>query len=68
MTKTNEQFTTVITPAYITATSNKVSKDFVQETPTKTVYFTRVTRLRSHIIYTRRQIGRLLYCKSNKIR
>lgn len=38
--KTNEQFTTVITPAYITATSNKVSKDFPQETPTKTVYFT----------------------------
>ena len=38
--KINEQFTTVITPAYITATSNKVSKDFAQETPTKTVYFT----------------------------
>ncbi len=38
--KTNEQFTTVITPAYITATSNKVSKDFLQEVPTKTVYFT----------------------------
>lgn len=38
-TNTNENFLTVIVPAVISATSNKVSKDFKQETPTKTVYF-----------------------------
>ena len=40
---TNKQaankFQTVIVPAIITATSNKVSSDFKQETPTKTIYF-----------------------------
>ena len=32
-------FHTVIVPAVITATSNKVSNEFKQETPTKTIYF-----------------------------
>ena len=40
---TNKQkennFQTVIVPAIITATSNKVSNEFKQETPTKTIYF-----------------------------
>ena len=40
---TNKQkvnkFQTVIVPAIITATSNKVSSEFKQETPTKTIYF-----------------------------
>lgn len=38
-TKKDEQFTNVIVPAIITATSNKTDQDFKQETPTKTVYF-----------------------------
>lgn len=38
-TKKDEQFTNVIVPAIITATSNKIDEDFKQETPTKTVYF-----------------------------
>ena len=38
-TKKDEQFTNVIVPAIITATSNKTDEDFKQETPTKTVYF-----------------------------
>ena len=40
---TNKQkeikFHTVNVPAIITATSNKVSDEFKQETPTKTIYF-----------------------------
>lgn len=32
-------FTTVVVPAIITATSNKVSEDYKQEVNTKTVYF-----------------------------
>lgn len=40
---TNKQsasdFQTVAVPAIITATSNKVSSEFKQETPTKTIYF-----------------------------
>ena len=39
-TKKDEQFTNVIVPAIITATSNKTDEDFKQETPTKTMYFT----------------------------
>lgn len=39
-TKKDEQFTNVIVPAIITATSNKTDEDFKQETPTKTIYFT----------------------------
>lgn len=39
-TKKDEQFTNVIVPAIITATSNKIDEDFKQETPTKTMYFT----------------------------
>lgn len=38
-TKKDNQFTNVIAPAIITATSNKQDEDFKQETPTKTVYF-----------------------------
>lgn len=34
------QFESVNVKAIITATSNKVSQDFSQETPTKTIYFT----------------------------
>ena len=37
--QTANNFQTVIVPAIITATSNKVSDDFKQETPTKTIYF-----------------------------
>ena len=37
--QTANNFQTVIVPAIITATSNKVSSDFKQETPTKTIYF-----------------------------
>lgn len=37
--KTANNFQTVIVPAIITATSNKVSSEFKQETPTKTIYF-----------------------------
>ena len=37
--KTTYNFQTVIVPAIITATSNKVSDEFKQETPTKTIYF-----------------------------
>ena len=37
--KTTDNFQTVIVPAIITATSNKVSSEFNQETPTKTIYF-----------------------------
>lgn len=33
-------FKTTITKAIITATSNKISEDFKQEIPTKTIYFT----------------------------
>ena len=33
-------FTTIITKAIITATSNKISEDFKQDNPTKTIYFT----------------------------
>ena len=44
MAKTQKQqentFTTIITKAIITATSNKVSDDFKQDIPTKTIYFT----------------------------
>ena len=44
MAKTQKQkentFTTIITKAIITATSNKVSDDFKQNIPTKTIYFT----------------------------
>ena len=37
--QTADNFQTVIVPAIITATSNKVSSEFNQETPTKTIYF-----------------------------
>ena len=37
--QTANNFHTVKVPAIITATSNKVSSDFKQETPTKTIYF-----------------------------
>ena len=37
--KTTDNFQTVVVPAIITATSNKVSDEFKQETPTKTIYF-----------------------------
>ena len=37
--QTANNFQTVIVPAIITATSNKVSSEFKQETPTKTFYF-----------------------------
>ena len=37
--QTTNNFQTVIVPAIITATSNKVSSEFKQETPTKTIYF-----------------------------
>ena len=37
--KTTDNFQTVTVPAIITATSNKVSDEFKQETPTKTIYF-----------------------------
>ena len=37
--QTANDFHTVIVPAIITATSNKVSSEFKQETPTKTIYF-----------------------------
>ena len=44
MAKTQKQqentFTTIIAKAIITATSNKVSEDFKQDIPTKTIYFT----------------------------
>ena len=37
--QTANNFQTVVVPAIITATSNKVSNEFKQETPTKTIYF-----------------------------
>ena len=37
--QTANNFQTVTVPAIITATSNKVSDEFKQETPTKTIYF-----------------------------
>ena len=37
--QTANNFHIVTVPAIITATSNKVSSDFKQETPTKTIYF-----------------------------
>ena len=37
--QTANDFHTVTVPAIITATSNKVSSEFKQETPTKTIYF-----------------------------
>ena len=37
--KTTDNFQSVVVPAIITATSNKVSDEFKQETPTKTIYF-----------------------------
>lgn len=37
--QTANNFQTVTVPAIITATSNKVSAEFKQETPTKTIYF-----------------------------
>ena len=37
--QTAKKFQTVTVPAIITATSNKVSDEFKQETPTKTIYF-----------------------------
>ena len=37
--QTENNFQTVTVPAIITATSNKVSSEFKQETPTKTIYF-----------------------------
>ena len=37
--QTAKKFHTVNVPAIITATSNKVSDEFKQETPTKTIYF-----------------------------
>ena len=37
--KKANNFQTVTVPAIITATSNKVSDEFKQETPTKTIYF-----------------------------
>lgn len=44
MAKTQKQqentFVTIIAKAIITATSNKVSEDFKQDIPTKTIYFT----------------------------
>lgn len=61
--KTNEQFTTVITPAYITATSNKVSKDFVQEVPTKTVYFTTKDKKKLQEL---QELGLTLYTPEDK--
>lgn len=38
MTKVQKQFTSINLVGHISATSNKVSKDFKQETPTKTIY------------------------------
>ena len=38
MTKEQKQFTSINLVGKISATSNKVSKDFKQETPTKTIY------------------------------
>lgn len=38
MTKEQKQFTSINLVGRISATSNKVSEDFKQETPTKTVY------------------------------
>lgn len=38
MTKEQKQFTSINLVGKITATSNKVSEDFKQETPTKTIY------------------------------
>lgn len=38
MTKEQKQFTSINLIGKISATSNKVSKDFKQETPTKTIY------------------------------
>ena len=37
--QTANNFQSVVVPAIITATSNKVSDEFKQETPTKTIYF-----------------------------
>ena len=37
--QTANNFQSVVVPAIITATSNKVSSEFKQETPTKTIYF-----------------------------
>ena len=37
--QTANNFQSVVVPAIITATSNKVSHEFKQETPTKTIYF-----------------------------
>ena len=37
--QTANKFQSVVVPAIITATTNKVSDEYKQETPTKTIYF-----------------------------
>lgn len=79
MSKTQKQqentFTTIITKAIITATSNKVSDDFKQENPTKTIYFTvqdeeKIKQLQDlgMTMYTPEKEGALNYfiCKATK--
>ena len=79
MSKTQKQqentFTTIIAKAIITATSNKVSDDFKQENPTKTIYFTvqdeeKIKQLQElgMTMYTPEKEGALNYfiCKATK--
>ena len=51
-------FVTIIAKAIITATSNKVSDDFKQDTPTKTIYFTVQDE---KIIKQLQELGMVLY-------
>ena len=79
MAKTQKQqentFTTIITKAIITATSNKVSDDFKQDIPTKTIYFTvpdekKIKQLQElgMVLYTPEEEGSPKYfiCKATK--
>ena len=56
-------FVTIIAKAIITATSNKVSDDFKQDTPTKTIYFTVQDE---KIIKQLQELGMVLYTPKKK--
>ena len=77
MAKTQKQqentFVTIIAKAIITATSNKVSEDFKQDLPTKTIYFTvqdeeKIKQLQElgMTLYTPEEAPDFFICKATK--
>ena len=60
---TNNDFQTVVVPAIITATSNKVSEDFKQQVNTKTVYFHVLDRKKAELL---EKLGMTEYTPDNE--